>query len=130
MREAYRADGEPDGDAERSERADGESRLESVEDSRHESDFAQREAKHLHLPELCKKPKAGQHEAHECHYWRGDFQELDHFDLLQDTVLCGTITAKIISFCDSDNVSSVAYYLLEVKPKQKPAFLLFLWPRF
>src|SRR3989338_1087636 len=64
LREVHRADGEPDGNAERSERADRECCLESVSDSCHESNFAQREAEHLHLPELG-KTKADQYEAHD-----------------------------------------------------------------
>jgi len=66
--EVDRSGNKPDRDAKRSERADGEGRLEGVGDCRHESDFAQRETEYLHLPEFG-KTQTYQHEAYDGQQW-------------------------------------------------------------
>ena len=119
--EVHRADGEPDCDAEWSERADGESRLEGVGDGRHEGDLPQREAKHLHLPELG-KTQANQHEAHHGQQRSGDFHEFQHCMPPQGTVFSVALLRQRLSVSyDSDNLLRIAYYELYVKPKTKIA---------
>ena len=119
--ELDRSRGEPQSQPEWSEPSDSQGRQEPVSDRGYDREFPDDEVEDLHLPQLGEAEK-DEDAGNNGHQRRGDFQELDHFDLLKVQFSTALLPQRLAVSCDSDNTANVAYMGLKVKPNRKSPY--------
>ena len=107
---------------ERGKRACSENRQTPVGDRRDERRFATEKVEHLRSANGRNESSDHEHQAHQCHQRRGDFQKLYHFDLLKELFSTTLLSSRLSVSCDSDNTANIAYMGLKVKPNRKSLY--------
>ena len=122
MGEFHRTGDEPEGNPERGKPTGPDDNQGRVQSHRGERRLATDELERLGRPKGRDESRHHKCEAHDCHHWRRDLNELVYNFLLQGAVLGGTLPQRSAGYWNSDDIVNIAYMDLKVKLNRKSLY--------